>query len=47
MRVGKKQPLSSAGLHAFDEYTCTVAPARAFAAETLTLERELNVECRM
>jgi hypothetical protein len=40
---GKKQPLSSAGLHALrDEYTHTIEPARALAAETLTLERTLS-----
>ena len=40
---GKKQPLTSAGLHALrDEYTRTIAPARALAAETLTLERTLS-----
>jgi hypothetical protein len=45
---GKKQPLSSAGLHALrDEYTRTIAPARALAAETLTLERVPNAECGM
>ena len=39
----KKQPLSSAGLHALrDEYTRTLDPARALAAETLTLERTLS-----
>ena len=33
---GKKQPLSSAGLHALrDEYTRTIDPARALAAESL------------
>jgi hypothetical protein len=38
---GKKQPLSSAGVHALrDEYTRTLEPARALAAETLTLERK-------
>ena len=38
---GKKQPLSSAGHHALrGEYTRTIAPARALAAETLTLERK-------
>jgi hypothetical protein len=42
---GKKQPLSSAGLHALrDEYTRTIEPARALAAETLTLERKLKAE---
>ncbi len=40
---GKKQPLSSAGVHALrDEYTRTIAPACALAAETLTLERTLS-----
>ena len=40
---GKKQPLSSAGLHALrDDYTRTIEPARALAAETLTLERNLS-----
>jgi hypothetical protein len=40
---GEKQPLSSAGLHALrDEYIRTVEPARALAAETLTLERTLS-----
>jgi len=40
---GKKQPLSSAGLHALrDEYTRTIEPACALAAETLTLERTLS-----
>ena len=40
---GKKQPLSSAGLHALrDEYTRTIEPARALAGETLTLERTLS-----
>ena len=40
---GKKQPLSSFGLHALrDEYTRTLEPARALAAETLTLERTLS-----
>ena len=42
---GKKQPLSSAGLHALrDEYTRTREPARALAAETLTLERKVKAE---
>jgi hypothetical protein len=45
---GKKHPLSSAGLHVLrDEYTRTLEPARALAAETLTLERARNAECRM
>jgi hypothetical protein len=40
---GKKHPLSSAGLHALrDEYTRTIAPARALAAEVLTLERAFS-----
>lgn len=40
---GKKHPLSSAGLHALrDEYTRTIEPARACAAETLTLEHTLS-----
>jgi hypothetical protein len=40
---GKKQPLSSAGLHALrDEYARTIEPARALAAETLKLERTLS-----
>ena len=40
---GKKQPLSSAGLHALrDEYTRTIEPARARAVETLSLERTLS-----
>jgi hypothetical protein len=40
---GKKQPLSSAGLHALrDEYTRTIEPARALAAESLNLERTLS-----
>ena len=38
-----KQPLTAAGLHALrDQYTRTIAPARALAAETLTLERTLS-----
>ena len=40
---GKKLPLTSAGVHAlWDEYTRTIEPARALAAETLTLERTLS-----
>jgi len=40
---GKKQPLSSAGLHALrDEYTRTIEPARALAAEALILESTLS-----
>ena len=42
---GKKQPLSSAGLHALrDESTRSIAPARALAAEALTLERKLKAK---
>jgi hypothetical protein len=42
---GKKQPLSSAGLHGLcDEYIRTIEPARALAAEALTLERKLKAE---
>ena len=38
-------PLSSAVLHASrHEYTRTIEPARALAAETLTLERKLKAE---
>jgi len=38
-----KQPLTAAGLHALrDEYTRTIAPARALAGETLTLEHKLS-----
>jgi hypothetical protein len=40
---GKKQPLCSPFLHALqDKYTRTIAPARALAAEVLTLERMLS-----
>ena len=40
---GKKRPLTATGLHALrDEYTRTVDPARALAAETLSLERTLS-----
>jgi hypothetical protein len=40
---GKKQPLTAAGVHELRaEYTRTIAPARALAAETLTLERTLS-----
>ena len=40
---GKKQPLTAAGVHALrDEYIRTIEPARALAAETLTLERTLR-----
>jgi hypothetical protein len=42
---GKKQPLSSASLCGLrDEYSHTIEPARALAAETLTLEREFKAE---
>ena len=42
---GKKRPLTAAGLHALrDEYTRTLEPARALAAETLTQERQLNAK---
>jgi hypothetical protein len=30
-----------------DEYTRTIEPARALAAETLKLERKPKAECRM
>ena len=40
---GKKRPLTAVGLHALrDEYTRTLAPARALAAEAVTLERTLS-----
>ena len=40
---GKKLPLTAAGVHALrDEYTRTIEPARALAAETLNLERTLS-----
>jgi hypothetical protein len=40
---GKKQPLSFAAFHALrDEYTRTIEPPRALAAESLTVERVLN-----
>jgi hypothetical protein len=40
---GKKQPLTAAGLQGLrDEYIRTLEPARALAAETLTLERTLS-----
>jgi hypothetical protein len=40
---GRGQPLTSAGVHALrDEYTRTIEPARALAAETLKLERTLS-----
>src|ERR1017187_7029407 len=40
---GKKLPLTAAGVHGLrDEYTRTIEPARALAAETSTLERTLS-----
>ena len=40
---GKKLPLTAAGVHGLrDEYTRTIAPALALAAETLALERTLS-----
>ncbi len=40
---GKKHPLTAAGLQGLrDEYTRTIAPVRALAAEALTLERTLS-----
>ena len=40
---GKKLPLTTAGLHALRaEYTRTIEPARALAAESLKLERTLG-----
>ena len=40
---GKKLPLTAAGVHGLrEEYTRTIEPARALAAETLTLERTLS-----
>ena len=40
---GKKLPLTAAGVHVVqDEYTRTIEPARALAAETLNLERTLS-----
>ena len=40
---GKKQPLTAAGVQGLRaEYTRTIDPARALAAETLTLERTLS-----
>jgi len=40
---GKKLPLTAAGVHALRaEYTRTIEPARALAAETLKLERTLS-----
>jgi hypothetical protein len=40
---GKKLPLTAAGVHGLrEEYTRTIEPARALAAETLKLERTLS-----
>ena len=40
---GKKLPLTAAGVRPLrDEYTRTIAPARAIAVETLALERTLS-----
>jgi hypothetical protein len=40
---GRKQPLSSAGLHALpEEYTRTIEPTRALAAKTSIPERTLS-----
>ena len=40
---GKKHPLAAAGVHALRaEYTRSIEPARALAAETLKLERTLS-----
>ena len=40
---GKKQPLTAAGVHGLRaEYTRTIDPALALAAETLTLEHSLS-----
>ena len=40
---GKKNPLTAAALKNLrDEYTRTIEPARALAAEALVLERRLN-----
>ena len=42
---GEKHPLSSAGLYALrDGYPRSIEPARALAAETLTLERKSKAE---
>ena len=42
---GKKQPLTAAGVQGLRaEYTRSIAPARALAAETLTLERKLKAK---
>jgi hypothetical protein len=40
---GRKQPLTAAGEKRLrEEYTRTIVPARAIAAEMLTLERKLS-----
>jgi hypothetical protein len=40
---GKKPPLAAAGVQGLrEEYTRSIEPARALAAETLKLERTLN-----
>ena len=40
---GKKRPLTAPGLRALrDEYTRTIEPVHALAAETLNLERTLS-----
>jgi len=40
---GKKLPITAAGVHALrEEYTRTIEPARALAAETLKLEYALS-----
>ena len=42
----KTRPLTAAGVKGLrDEYTRTIEPARALAAETLQLERVSNAEC--
>jgi hypothetical protein len=41
---GKKLPLTAAGVHASrEEFTRTIEPARARAAETMTLERSFSL----
>ena len=40
---GKTRPVTGGGVHALrDEYTRTIEPARALAAETFILERTLS-----
>ena len=42
---GKTLPLTAAGVHGLrDEYTRTIEPARALAAETLRMERLRSAE---